>query len=245
MADIQEEQVQQEEKKGSRIDVQAQMDKAELFMDKNKKQIYYLIGAIVLIVGGWVAYRYWYLPSKEADAQEVAFHAFMNFEKDSLDKAVKGGERVQTGPNKTVTTVGLEKIAEEFGSTKVGNLAKYELGCSYMRQGKFEKAIEMFEEFNSDDMIVSAIAVGAIGDCKMELNKTDEAIKYYLKAADKNSNQFTSPIYLKKAGLAYETKNQYAEAVKVYERIQREYAKSREANDIVKYITRAKQLGKV
>jgi pentatricopeptide repeat protein len=242
MEEIQEEQVQYE-KKGSRIDVQAQMDKAELFMDKNKKQVYYILGALAVIIGGYLAYRFWYMPSQEAEAQKAAYYSFMLFEKDSLDKAIKGGEKIRTADNKTVVTPGLTKVADEYSGTKAGNLATYQLGCAYMQQGKFDKAIEMFEGFKSSDIIVSAIAIGAIGDCNMELNKTDEAIKYYLKAADKNSNNFTSPIYLKKAGLAYETKNQYAEALKVYERIQREYGKTKEGSEIVKYITRVKQLG--
>lgn len=244
MEDIQEEKV-QEQKKGAGFDVQAQMDKAELFMDKNKKQLYYVLGAVLIVVGAFVAYRFWYIPGQEEEARNLAYYTFLNFEKDSLDKAVKGGEKVRGAENKTITTVGLQRIIDDYGSTKTGNVAKYELGCVYMRQGKFQQAIEQLEDFKSDDMIISAIALGAIGDCNMELNKTEEAVKFYLKAADKNSNSFTSPIYLKKAGIAYESQNKYDEAVKVYERIQREYGKSQEAREIVKNITRAKKLGKL
>jgi tetratricopeptide (TPR) repeat protein len=77
----------------------------------------------------------------------------------------------------------------------------------------------------------------------MELNEVDAAIKFYQKAADINTNSFTTPIYLKKAALAYESKSEFADALKLYERIQKEYSKSTEARDIEKYIQRVKTAG--
>ena len=51
-----------------------------------------------------------------------------------------------------------------------------------------------------------------------------------------------SPIYLKKAGLAYESLKQYPDALKAYETIRDKYNQSMEAMDIDKYITRVKLL---
>ena len=48
-----------------------------------------------------------------------------------------------------------------------------------------------------------------------------------------------SPIYLKKAGIAYESLKEYDKAVKAYETIKDKYASSMEASDIEKYIERA------
>ena len=242
MSENQEEQI-QTDKKG--FDVQEKLDKAELFFDSNKRMITYILIGVSVVILGFVAYKFWYLPGQEQDAQKVAFYSFMNFEKDSLKQALKGGEKVRTSDNKNITTPGLQKIEEEFGGTKTANLATYQLGCVYMKQGEFQKAIEKFESFKGDDIMLSSIALGAIGDCNMELKKTDEAIKYYLKAADKNPNNFTTPIYLKKAGMAYEYDKKYAEALNVYDRILKEYSKSQEGRDISKYITRAKLLGKL
>ena len=79
----------------------------------------------------------------------------------------------------------------------------------------------------------------------MELNKVDEAIKFYLKAADKSNNDFTTPMFLKKAGFAYEQKANYTEALATYERLKTEFGKSTEARDIEKYIARVKVLGNI
>ena len=45
--------------------------------------------------------------------------------------------------------------------------------------------------------------------------------------------------YLKKAGIAYESLNQYSDAVKAYTTIKEKYYNSLEASDIDKYISRA------
>ena len=53
-----------------------------------------------------------------------------------------------------------------------------------------------------------------------------------------------SPVYLKKAGIAYESLKQYADAAKAYTQIKENYMNSMEAADIDKYITRATELAK-
>lgn len=225
------------------IDVAGQIDRAELFFHKYKKQMG-IAGAVVLgVIAVIVAYKMWYVPTKDAEAQSEMFYAEQFFEKDSFNIAINGGKIVKLADGTDKTTMGFEEIADQYGLTPSGNLAHYYLGISYLRTGKYEDAITHLEKFSTDDVILNSIAVGAMGDAHMELSKPDEAIKYYLKAADQNSNTFTSPIYLKKAAFAYESKGSYADAVKIYERIQKEYNRSTEARDMDKFITRAKILG--
>ncbi|HEY1038204.1 MAG TPA: tetratricopeptide repeat protein [Bacteroidia bacterium] len=219
------------------FDVQQQMDKAEMFFDKNKKMIGYVGGAIAVLIAAVIAYKMWYIPEQNKEAQAQMFTAQSLYDKDSMNMALKGG--MYNGASFT----GLEEIADNYGSTPSGAVAEYMVGTALLQQGKYEEAIEHLENFSSDDIMLSSIAIGAIGDAKMQLNQTDEAINYYLKAADKNTNSFTTPVYLKKAGIAYESKSQYAEALKLYERIQKEFSKTNEARDIEKFIQRVKTAG--
>jgi len=53
-----------------------------------------------------------------------------------------------------------------------------------------------------------------------------------------------SPIYLKKAGIAYESLGDYKKAVETYTKIKDDYSKSQEAADIDRYIARAQALVK-
>jgi tetratricopeptide (TPR) repeat protein len=231
------------EKPAQSLDVEEQFDRLQLFYENYKKQIA-IGGAIVLgVVGLYLAFTLYYVPTRDAEAQAESFYAEQYFEKDSFNLAINGGKTIRLADGTDKTIMGFQQIADEFSFTPTANLAHYYLGVSYLRTGKYQEAIDELEKFSTKDVLLSSVAIGAMGDANMELKKTDEAIKYYLKAADKKGNDFTSPIYLKKAGFAYETKGEYADAVKLYERIQKEYYKSTEGRDIEKYITRAKMLG--
>lgn len=215
------------------VDVQEVYSKSEKFIETNKMPITIGLGVIVLIIAAFAFYYKIYLPPIESEAQENMFWAEQQFEKDSLNLAINGDGGVN---------MGFIDIVETYSGTKSANLAHYYLGIAYRNTGKFEDAIYELKEFSSDDVILSAIALGAIGDSYMELSDIETAVGYYDKAAAKNSNQLTSPIYLFKAGLAYEALGDYATALKKYELIKREYAESTEGRNIEKYIARAETM---
>ena len=89
------------------------------------------------------------------------------------------------------------------------------------------------------DQRVSPAVTGLIGDCYVNMGNTKEGISYFEKAAKEADNEVISPIYLKKAGIAYENLKEYDKAVKAYTTIKDKYYTSMEASDIDKYITRA------
>lgn len=215
------------------VDVEEALGKTELFIEQNKKNISLVVGALIVIVGGYFAYKYWYIAGEETKARAEMYKAEQYFEKDSLNLAINGDG----------TNLGFLQITEEYGSTPSGNLAEYYLGISYLRKGEYESAIEHLENFNGKDLIVAPLALAAIGDANLELGKTDEAITFYLKAAEKNPNKFDTPICLKKAAIANEEKGNFADAVKLYERIKDEYAETTEGKEMEKYIARAKAMG--
>lgn len=214
------------------LNVEEVYSRTEQYIEENKKSLAIIIGVIVAIVGGYFGYKKLFLEPKEMEAQKDMFMAEKYFEKDSIDKAINGDGNF----------FGFQYIVDEYSFTKSANLAHYYLGCCYMKKGQYETAISEFKEFESDDMVLAPIATGAIGDANMELGKTDEAIDYYLNAAKLKSNNFTSPIYLMKAGLAYEDMNNFANALKIYEQIKSDYTNSSEGRNIDKYIARAKAM---
>ncbi len=214
----------------------------QFFYENNKKIINYWGGGLVLVIGLFCAYKFYWLPGKEKEASNEVFWAQMYFEKDSFNVALKGGKLIRTADGDK-SMMGFEQVAEEYGITKTASLSHYYAGICHLRLGHFDQAIEHLQKYDGDDEMITPISIGAIGDANMELNKIDEAIKYYLKAAEKRTNNFTTPIYLKKAGFAYELKNNFAEALAIYERIKKEFGKSTEARDIDKSIAKVKTLG--
>jgi tetratricopeptide (TPR) repeat protein len=125
-----------------------------------------------------------------------------------------------------------------YGGTNTANLAEYYAGISYLRLGDSEAAIEHLDNFSSDDEILAPIAQGAIGDAFSELGQNDEALEYYIKAAELRTNDFTTPVYLMKAANAAYSLGKKDKALSLYKRIQNEFASTREGQNIGKYIAR-------
>ncbi len=219
----------QETKEQPAIDIEAAYDKTENYINDNKKSLALIVGGVIALVGIYFAWKYMYQEPRSEEGASKMYKSEIYWQKDSFNLAINGrGD-----------TLGMLDIAEEYGGTAAGNLANYYLGVSYLRTGKWDLAIESLEDFDSDDMFLSTMAVGMIGDAYMEKGDAEQAIEYYLKAANKNPNKFTSPTFLKKAGFAEEDRGHKEDALKLYEQIKVDYPESQDAAQIDKYITRA------
>ena len=207
------------------------ISQSEDFVKQHKNTLIGIFGVIALVIAGSFAW-FGYKKSQEEEAQIAMFQAVYDFEADSLNKALNGDARYK----------GLNYISEEYSGTKAGNLAKFYAGVAYMKQGKFQEAINKLEDFSSDDLILQGRAYCLIGDANMELNKAGEAAEMYMKAANYKANEYFSPQYLMKAGLAYETAKNFKEAASAYDKIITSYAAAMEVNDAKKYKARAEEL---
>jgi len=208
------------------------LSRTEQYIENNQKSLTIIVGAIALVVAVYLGYKRFYLAPLETEAGSQMFGAEQYFEKDSFNLALYGDGNY----------FGFLDIIEEYGITKAGNLSHYYAGISYMHLGEYENAIEHLKKFDTDDIIISTTALGAIGDAYAKMEDYDKAIDYYKKAASENENDFSTPLYLKKLGLAYEATNQYEKALKVYKRIENEYSFSEEGRDIKSYITKVEYL---
>jgi tetratricopeptide (TPR) repeat protein len=212
------------------VAVEQALSKSEQFIEKNQKILTYIVGGIILVIVLFFGYNKYIATPKEKSAQSLLFTAEYYFEKDSLELALYGdGE-----------SYGFLDIIDDYGSTKAGNLANYYAGVCYLNLGQYEEAISYLKDFSGDDVILPGMALGAIGDAYMQMKDLSKAIDYYLKAANYDQNDFVTPTFFLKAGWAYEILGEWEEARDIYERIKKEYPKSREARDIDKYLARAK-----
>lgn len=195
--------------------------------------------AIVVIVGGIFVYKTQVMAPKERAASEAIFKAEFYFQLDSFNLALNG----RSGAAGKEDFLGFNDIISQYGSTDAGNLARYYAGICNLRLGKYEEAIDNLKKFSSNDVIIGSIALGCIGDAYRELNDGENAVKYYEKAARRNSNTFTTPLYLKKAAMTYEEDlKDYDKALATYEKIEKEYYNTTEGRDVSKYIARLKTM---
>ena len=205
--------------------------RTEEFVAKNQKYILGFLGAVALITIGYLLYQKFVVGPNEDEAADEIFVAQSNFQKaidaptskDSLFNLVlKGSEGKQ----------GVIEIANQYSGTDAGNLANYYAGISYLNLGKYKEAIEYLEKFSSEDVMVSAIAKGAIGDAFAQRNQPKEALEYYVKAAQMNVNDLTTPRYLMKAGQTAYALGNKADALKYFTEIKEKYESSQEAQNI-------------
>jgi len=201
---------------------------SEDFVKKNRNVLIGLLAVVAAAIAG--AFFYFnYRSIQNTEAQAAMFQAVYYFEADSLNAALKGD-----GQHKGLTT-----IVDQYGSTKAGNLARFYAGVALLKQGKYQDALNYLEDYKSDDLILQGRAYALQGDANLELGKKADAAELYVKAADYKGNEFFSPQYLLKAGMAYELNNDYKSAVGVYDRIINSYVNAPEVNDAKKYKARA------
>lgn len=246
MADLNEETTVQEEQVEETVETKKPIDPnlqgIQLFYEKNKNMVNYVGGGLLVLIAAVCFFKFYYLPEQEAEASNEIFWAETAFERDSFNLALRGGALVMTTEGQK-PMMGFEQIAADYSMTKTGNLANYYTGICYLRTGKFEQAIEFLKAYDGKDEMVASIALGAIGDSYMELGKMDDAVNYYLKAANQSHNTFTTPYYLKKAGFVCEQQGDFKEALSAYERIQKEFNSTNEGRAIDKDIAKVKALG--
>ncbi|WP_121248677.1 tetratricopeptide repeat protein [Mucilaginibacter phyllosphaerae] len=199
------------------------------FVQENQKSLLFIAAAIVVMIVIYIAYLKLYLAPREVTAANQMHVAQDFWAKKDWDKAIKGDAGYP----------GFEKIIADYSNTKVANLAYFYLGTAYLNKGEYRKAIENLTNYRGDDNMVAAEALGSAGDAYVELKDYDKAETYFKKAADKASNKFLSPFYLKKLGLVYEAKNNYKDAADTYKKIKSDYFDSAEAQNIDEYIARA------
>ena len=127
---------------------------------------------------------------------------------------------------------GMLDIASEYSGTPAGNLANYYAGTAYLNMNKYDEAIKYLNEFKSDDLMLSSISKGGIGDAFVQLNQLEDGLDYYERAIKVNANDFTTPLYLKKAAIVAMKLGQNQKALDYLNRIKSEFSKSDDATNV-------------
>ncbi len=205
--------------------VEEALSKTELWIENNQKILWAILIALLLVALGIFGITK-YKQKRNETASKLIYKAQEYFGNEQYDLALNGDGN----------HVGLLDIVNSYGSTKTGKLASYYAGIAYLKQGNYKEAIEYLKKYNTNDQVLAPMALGAIGDCYMELEDLQNAASYYGKAAAKNPNDFTSPLFLAKQGNTYEMIGDYAKALQAYKTLKKDFPLSNEAFEINKNI---------
>jgi len=217
-------------------------NKTEEWVADNQKYIFGVVGVLALVALLVVGYQRLVQEPKEEEAANEIYQAQEYFkdaqaagenQKEALyDLALNGGSG----------KLGLIDVIDQYGGTETGNIAQYYAGFSYLAKKDYKNAISHLDDFSSDDFILSALAKGGVADAFAQLGEEEKALEYYNKAAAGKANEFTTPKFLLKAAKTAIALGKSSVAVNNLEKIEIEYPKSAEYNEVETLLAKAKAL---
>ena len=201
--------------------------KTEQLVSKYQKFILIAIVLVTMSVLSYLGYKtYIYEPKKleavgELSQAQYYFELAVNSQNsDSLYlRALNGGEG----------KFGFLDIIENYEGTPAGMLANYSAGMSYLNLKDYVNAIDYLDKFKSDDVMLSALAKGAIGDAFAQIGQPEDAYDYYVEAFEISDNLFSAPKYLYKAGMLGFNLGNINNALEYFKRIKAEFPNSKES----------------
>ncbi len=201
------------------------VERAKGFWAKFSKPIIYVGSAVIILIGGWLAYVNFVKLPNEAKADDLIFPAeklfgkmaaASSFPKDTVGMVLNGG----VVDNIKVT--GLLSVIKNYGGTPSGNRAQFIAGACYLHLKEFDKAIKFLKDFdgNGAGQIQSA-AYRMLGDAYAEQKKNDDALSNYKKAIDAADpkDESTKFLSLSRAAMFCEATGKNKEAIEYYQQI--------------------------
>ena len=214
--------------------------KTEEWISKYQNYIITVIGIVAVSVLSYLGYQSYIFEPKKLEAVSELSQAQYYFElavngqePDSLfRRALNGGEG----------KYGFLDIIDNYSGTPAAKLATYSAGMAYLNLGDYVNAIDYLDQFDTDDVILKALAKGAIGDAFAEIGQPDEAYDFYEAAVEASDNSFSAPKYLFKAGILGASLGKNSAALDYFRRIQSEFPDSAEARKVEVQIGRLENL---
>jgi tetratricopeptide (TPR) repeat protein len=201
----------------------------EQFYNENKKAIWGIVAAVLVIGLGILAYNKFIYQPKCVEAMQQCYPAEMSFQNGEYDLALNGD-----GNN-----LGFADIIADYG-TKAGKAVYLYAGICELQLGNNEEALSYLKKYKGKEPILAARAKACEGDAYVALGDYNAAVRAYKAAVDCADNMFAAG-YLLKEGSALEALGQKAEALACYKTVENDYPQSIEAYDIAKYIARVSE----
>jgi TolA-binding protein len=211
--------------------------RTEEWVIKNQKYIFIIVGLSAALVLGYLGFDKFIQEPKQSVATNDMFQSQQYF-----DQAVNGASKdslFTLALNGADGKYGFLDIADVYSGTDAGNLANYCAGMAYLNMKDYSNAITYLNAFSSDDDVLGPIAKGGIGDAFVQLEQLEDAFDYYIQASELKANDYTTPMYLLKAGIIGLKLENYSKALAFFNQIKTEFPESTEAKDINVFIGKA------
>ncbi len=203
--------------------VQTNTDSTTAWFEKNKSLVMGLLAAAVILLAGFLIYKYFIKVPKEKEAKAAIYKAELQFERDSFALALE---------NPGGGFEGLLDIIDSYSGTPTANLAKLYAGVSYLNLGRFDDAISYLQSHSAAGDYSPLLKNGSLGDAYSEKGDMDKALSFYEKAANAGEDALLTPYYLYKLGLLAKRNGNASKAKSAFSRIKNDYPNANEATNI-------------
>lgn len=208
------------------------MGKTEAFFEENASKVMYTLLVLLVLAAAVFGYKKLVSEPRIEKAAAMLSDAQYRFESTTPD--------FELALNGDANGAGFLDVVDQYGSTPAGNLAKHYAGICYLRLGDLDKAAEYLAKYSSvrgiPGAVINAQNLGLQGDIAVDKGNYAAAVKFYDKAVAAADNNFTAPLYLRKAALALRADGKKAEAKARLERILNEYPMSSDAREADKLL---------
>lgn len=195
-------------------------------VEENKKMIVWVVAAIVAIAVVILGYVYLIQnPNMEKAKEEIA--------KADVD---------YTMGQDSIALNEYMAVADNY-SNDASNRAGLNAAIILYKQGKYEEAIKYLNKFDAAGTLVGPASQALLGDCYVNLQKYDDAVKYFDKAISlAGDNELYTPLFILKKATVLREQQKYAEEAKLLQTIKDEYPNFIMGYqvDVDKYLERAK-----
>jgi hypothetical protein len=207
------------------------IDRAKDFWSRYNRPVLIVCAAIIVLGGGYLAYKYLIKAPKEKKGAEALFKAEEYYRMDSLKLALNGDGQYP----------GFEKVISQYGGTDAGNLAKFYAGACYLKTGDLNKAVKYLKDFDTDADQISARADKLLADAYADQGKNADALSYYKKAAHQfEADEQSSAEYLFMAAyFADRVMNDKKEAIELYKEVKKKYSQTQFGFEADKFLAQA------
>ena len=191
--------------------------KAQSFYDKNKNALIGGAIALIIVLGGSIGY-YYYSSAQEDKAQQLMANATQAYLSQDYETALRGSE--------AEFTVGFEQIINNYSITDAANLARYYASVCEFNLGNTEQALTYIKEYEIPEGILGVGPISFHGVILTDLGRHQEAADIYVKAAEWDVNDSTTPYNYLEAAKAFHDAGNSEKARQYAQRIVDEYSQS-------------------
>jgi tetratricopeptide (TPR) repeat protein len=182
---------------------------------------------IVAIIFGVLGYTF-YMANQGDVAADALGAVLPVYESGSYQEALDG----------TADVPGLLEVADEYGSTDAGNLARFYAASALFQLGRYDEAGDYFDAYDGGEDILGASAIAGQAAVAEQRGDHADAARLFQRAARSYESPATAPGYYMDAARNFEQAGDLSAARAAYEEVAEAYPDAPQAATIPAYVAR-------